>query len=76
MISKSQMLVPIMMQVEILDRLIRQGRDADEDARGQVREHMVIQMDWSDTRVLVILVEPVPARHGEVVTEPGGQTWK
>ena len=59
-----------MMPVEILDRLIRQGRDADEDTRGQAREHVVIKMGWSDT---VILVEPVPARHGEVVTEPGGK---
>ena len=30
----------------------------------------MIEMGWSDT---VILVEPVPARHGEVVTEPGGK---
>ena len=41
MISKSQTLVPIMMPVEILDRLIRHG--------------------------------PVPACHGEIVTEPGSK---
>ena len=73
MISKSQTLVPIMMPVEILDRLIRHRRDTGEDARGQAREHMVMEMGWSDTRVPVILVEPVPARHEEVVTDPGGK---
>ena len=30
-----------------------------------------MEMGWSDTRMPVILVEPMPARHGEVVSDPG-----
>ena len=39
----------------------------------EAREHVVKEVGWSDTRVPKILEEPVQARHGEVVTDPGGK---
>ena len=50
-VSKSQMLVPIMIPLEIHDRLIRHGHNAEDDAKGQAREHMIMEMGWSDTRM-------------------------
>ena len=32
-----------------------------------------MEMGWSDTRIHVILVEPVPIRHGEGVAIPDGK---
>ena len=32
-----------------------------------------MEMGWSDTRIPVILVEPVPIRHGEGVAIPDGK---
>ena len=34
-------------------------------------EHVIMEMGWSDTGVPVILVEPMPERRGEAVTDPG-----
>ena len=59
--------------MEIHDRLIRHGHDAEDNAKGQAREHVIMETGWSDTRMPVILVEPVPVRHGEDVTIPDGK---
>ena len=71
--SKGQTLLPIifMMPVEILDRLVRHGHDTKEDAGDQAREHVIMEIRWSDTGMPVIFVEPMPVRCGEVVTDSG-----
>ena len=69
--SKGQTLLPIifMMPLEILDRLVRHGHDTKEDAGDQAREHVIMEMSWSDTSMPVILADRMPARNGDDVND-------
>ena len=55
--------------MEIHNRLNRHGQDAEDVARGQAREHVIMEMGWSDTRMPMILVNLIPAHHGDDVTD-------
>ena len=66
-VSKTQTLLPMTIPLEIHERLSRHGHDAGNCAKGQAREHVIMDMGWSDTRMPVILVDRMPARHGDGV---------
>ena len=69
--SKGQKLLPIMILVEMFDRLVSREHNTKEDVRDIAKEHVIMEMGWSDTRVPVIFMEPMPERRGEVITNPG-----
>ena len=58
-----------MIPLEIHERLTRHGHDAGNSAKCQAREHVIMEMDWSDTKMPVILVDRMPARNGDDVND-------
>ena len=67
--SKTQTLMPIMIPLEIHDRLSRHEHDTRDGAKGQAREHVIMEMSWSDTSMPVILADRMPARNGDDVND-------
>ena len=71
--GEGQNLSPIMMPAEILDRLVKHEHDTKENAGDLAKEHMVVEMGWSNTGVHVIVVEPMIERHEKVITNPNNK---
>ena len=66
-------LSPIMMPAEILDTRVKHEHDTKENAGYLAKEHMIVEMGWSNTGVHVIVVEPMLEHRGGVITYPNNK---